>query len=246
MKPTSETPSVQFIDLLPALTLLIVFALFSVQALTTTAAPPGHHQQTNLRQTLPAGQPQNGAELPVLGRLSDFKLTERDGSDFDLPRMQGKVWVADFIFTSCQAECPLMNLEMQKIQQAFADEQSLGLVSFSVDPATDTPARLQTYAEQFKAGPNWWFVTGAKDELYRVATQDFMLAVQDLRPSPGQHDHHDMHSDHGAATSQPFIHSQTFALVDGKGQIRGFYDSTRTAVIQDLIEKDLPRLLAQG
>ncbi len=242
---SGEQDAVRFLDLLPALTLLIVFALFSVQAVTTQSpiAEADTRSTSHLRQALPSGK--TNSDLPVLGQLSDFQLTERDGSGFDLKRMQNQIWVADFIFTSCQAECPLMNLEMQKIQAAFADQERVALVSFSVDPETDTPQRLQSYAQKFQAGPRWWFVTGVKDELYRVATHDFMLAVQDLRPAdPNSHAHHDAKP--GAASSQPFIHSQTFALVDGKGQIRGFYDSTDAVVIQNLITKDLPRLLAQG
>lgn len=254
MKPVvSEKESVHWLDLLPALTLLIVFALFSVQAVTAqstvTAAHSGSAQPGSapaLRQALPPTD--DKAALPVLGQLSPFQLTERDGSGFDLKRMHNQIWVADFIFTSCQAECPLMNLEMQKIQQAFAKQERVELVSFSVDPETDTPERLQAYAKQFQAGPRWSFVTGAKDELYRVASHDFMLAVQDLRPQ--DHGKHDKHAHHaakpGAATPQPFLHSQTFALVDGSGQIRGFYDSTDPAAVQQLIQKDLPRLLADG
>lgn len=249
MKPTPPGSEPQakphWLDLMPALTLLIVFALFSIQAVT--AQPPAAADRMDaavpLRQTLPPAN--DKADLPVLGQLSPFELTERDGSAFDLKRMQNQIWVADFIFTSCQAECPLMNLEMQKIQQAFAEQERVGLVSFSVDPTTDTPERLQEYAKQFQAGPRWWFVTGAKAELYQLASHGFMLAVQDLKSE--QHDKHDHHAAKpGAPMSQPFLHSQTFALVDGKGQIRGFYDSTDDAAVQKLIQKDLPRLLADG
>lgn len=241
--------------LLPALTSVVVLALFALQALQVPGAVPEdhshhrrYHQQARDPHTASAG------ELPVLGKIAGFELTERSEAKVSQAQLQGTVWIANFIFTSCQDECPLMSLEMQKLQSAFADQPAVKLVSFSVDPETDTPAVLRDYADKFKADPTrWLFLTGPRDVLYPLAMQSFKLPVQDLKVPEHEHKHeHGQH--HGkehshAAPSQadgpgpsPFLHSQKFVLVDQSLQIRGYYDSTDASALENLVKRDLPRL----
>lgn len=183
----------------------------------------------------------NQATLPIHGQISDFTLTEKSGKSLTAQALAQQVWVADFIFTSCKAECPLMNLEMAKIQQAFLKQDAVKLVSFTVDPETDTPQRLKTYAQNFKAvSDKWYFLTGERPTLMQLTQQDFKLTVT-AAPS---HEHHQ----HGASpasdtVSQPFLHSQKFVLVDQQRRIRGYYDSQVEADITRLIQVDIPYLL---
>ncbi|HEY9841872.1 MAG TPA: SCO family protein, partial [Candidatus Obscuribacterales bacterium] len=116
--------------------------------------------------------------------------------------------------------------EMQKLQQAFAAHPDVRLLSFSVDPATDTPDRLRKYADKYGADPQrWLFATGRIENLYQLASASFHL-VPPGQPGPA-----------------PFLHTPRFALVDDRLQIRGYYDSTDPVALRTLIEKDLPQLL---
>jgi len=237
----SQTPaSATWLDLLPATSLLFLLAVFSLQALNAPVQRAAHQVQQAAVQR----------PLPELGKLPAFALTERSGEAVSEQSLNGKIWVADFIFTSCTAECPLMNLEMQKIQAAFAAQPQVRLVSFTVDPETDTPERLQEYATRFDASPErWWFVTGQRQALHQLAIQGFKLPVQELSDTHHQnpHAHHGQaHVDNQAPSQSaqgPFLHSQKFVLVDTQQQIRGYYDSTDPAAMRQLIEKDIPTLL---
>lgn len=244
---------------LPATTLLLVMIVFGLQAALTPGQPnaghAGHgedHHTSGLSQDLKDNthrqqkmahtpEPKSADQLPVISQLPAFAFTERSGEALPSSDIQGKVWVADFIFTTCQAECPLMNLEMQKIQAAFPTGD-VKMLSFSVDPETDTPERLSTYATQFEAGPHWLFFTGEREALHRFAIDDFKLSVQPLETDTS-HDHHGGHAPAAEGTS-PFLHSQKFVLLDDQRRIRGYYDSTDPADIQQLIEVDIPALLA--
>src|SRR5262245_9289536 len=101
----------------------------------------------------------NATDNVDYGVVPDFSLLEAGGRQITLQEFQGKVWIADFIFTSCAGMCPMMTSEMRKIQDALPQE--IRLVSFSVDPARDTPAVLNDYADRFGADRRRWsFVTG--------------------------------------------------------------------------------------
>lgn len=260
-----ETPGndSRFLSVLPALTLIAVVALFGLQALQVPATEYHHAQVSQHAQGHDQAPNHAQGELPILGQIAPFGLTERSGSSVSQAELQGKIWIADFIFTTCQAECPLMSAEMQKLQQAFSSEPQLRLVSFTVDPETDTPARLSEYAGKYGASADrWLFLTGKRPELYSLATGSFKLPVQALGE---EHDHGKEHQadhkpgepshDHGAsasawpsgvptpAVSSPFLHSQKFVLVDEQLRIRGYYDSNDPAALRTLIEKDVPSLL---
>ncbi len=203
---------------------------------TATDLSENYHRQQKVKQA--HGSHKSSAQLPVMAQLPDFVFTERTGQEMSANDLQAKAWVVDFIFTSCQDECPLMNLEMQKVQKAFP-EGNIKMLSFSVDPENDTPERLRTYADQFEAGPHWLFFTGERDKLHQLAIQDFKLSVQERVQKHGGKDHH------GHGTS-PFLHSQKFVLVDDQRRIRGYYDSRDPQAIKQLIEVDLPALVAES
>lgn len=151
--------------------------------------------------------------LAVLGQVPEFELTERNGRSFRLSDLRDRVWVADFIFTHCAGPCPLMSAAMSKLQHATADESSVHLVSFSVDPERDTPEVLREYADRYGADPaRWHFLTGDRKTIEMLAVQGFK--VGDVK--------------------DPIYHSTRFILVDGRGRIRGYYDSEETDILQRL------------
>ena len=143
-----------------------------------------------------------GKPLPVLGQIPEFELLAQDGRVFDSRSLAGKVWVADFIFTNCPGPCPMMSSRMRQVQTATADLADVRLVSFTVDPARDTPAVLASYSQHFLARPGrWFFLTGEPKRLNELGLNAFHLHAVD-----GNLDH-----------------STRFALVDSRSRIRGYY-----------------------
>jgi protein SCO1/2 len=169
--------------------------------------------------------------------LPAFSLQDHTGQPVTLAGLKGRVWVADFIFTRCGGACPAMTARMSRLRREVPDV--VAFVSFTVDPASDTPEVLARYAANFNADARWRFVTGPQKDLYALSTDGFKLAAMEVppgglggakRPSaqgasegfiPERAD--DQRPGEGDG---PFLHSSKFVLVDGGGEIRGYYDST--------------------
>lgn len=149
--------------------------------------------------------------LPVLGKVPEFTLTNRDGRVVRRADLDGRPWVADFIFTRCPASCPMMTSRLKRLDRSLPSDLPLHLVSISVDPAYDTPAVLQKYAESFQAPSRWLFLTGAREDVRRLCVEGFKLGL-DMSPA-------------GSAGPEPILHSTRFVLVDGRGDIRGYYEA---------------------
>jgi len=162
-----------------------------------------------------------------------FALTERSGKTITNHDLSGKIWVADFIYTTCPGPCPLITAGMARIQDAVIRDPQVQLVSFTVDPQTDTPAVLAQYADKFRADPNrWWFLTGPEKPLYDLIQKGFFMVVQNNSGQPPQEGQYKV------------THSTYLALVDGNGTLRGVYDGvsvdSRTDLLRDikLLEKE--------
>jgi len=108
--------------------------------------------------------------LPSYSTVPDFSLTDQTGSTFDsAAKLRGKVWVADFIYTTGPGPCPRMSSQMHEVQKAFAGVDGFRLVSFTVDPSNDTPAVLAEYAKHFDTNPGmWFFLTGTEHDLHHL------------------------------------------------------------------------------
>jgi protein SCO1/2 len=163
--------------------------------------------------------------LPRYGAVPDFQLVGADGQPYGTKQLDGQVWVADFIFTTCPEVCPLMTARMSHLQ-TWLINQRLGdkvhLVSISVDPARDTPAVLTKYAAATRARPeNWTFLTGPQQQIEDAVVRGFKEAV--VREK-------DAAQEDGFA----IVHGTKFVLVDGKRQIRGYYDSNDEQSLQQL------------
>lgn len=150
--------------------------------------------------------------LGEFGAVPDFSLIERSGRRVNLADLRGKVWIADFIYTTCKDTCPLQSAEMSKLQDQWGNQPELRLVSFSVDPDHDTPQVLRSYAENFRADPNrWLFLTGGKEQISRLIQDGFRLSASPVTESGSE--------------ETVILHSPRFVLIDKTAQIRGYYDS---------------------
>jgi len=167
--------------------------------------------------------------LKVYGTVPDFVLIERRGHQINLSDLKGKIWVADFIYTNCQDTCPIQSAQMKLIQDEFAKEKNLRLVSITVDPDRDTPKVLTEYAKRFGARPDrWLFLTGEREQLYRLAQEGFRLSAV---PVSRVED-----------ASSIIAHSSRFVLVDSEARIRGYYPGTDADALVRL-RRDLKKLL---
>jgi len=153
--------------------------------------------------------------LPQYGLVTNFSLTDQTGAPFSsVQSLDHRVWIADFIYTTCPGPCPRMSSQMHDVQKALAGDSDLRLVSFTVDPAHDTPPVLTEYAKHFEAEPGkWFFLTGPLPEINRLDQKVFLLG------------------DGGSALE----HSTRFVLVDRNSRIRGYYASFEPNAISNLI-----------
>src|SRR6266436_1156246 len=152
------------------------------------------------------------------GTVPSFQLTNQNGQPFGSVQLAGKIWIADFIYTTCPGPCPMISGRMSELQKPL-QKTDVHLVSFSVDPGKDTPEVLRRYAERLQAEPGRWdFLTGPKSAIYKISHDGFKLAV----------------SDGSDARGIP-VHSTRIVLVDRHGQIRGYYDATEPEAITKLL-----------
>ncbi len=161
------------------------------------------------------------AALPVLGRVPDFTLTNRDGRTVRLANLAGAPWIADFVFTRCASSCPLLSERFARFDRSLPGA-GLRLVSFSVDPAHDTPALLERYARSYSASKRWLFLTGDERQVQRLSRQGFKLALE-----PGG-------AMGGAGGTEAILHSTRFVLVDADGAIRGTYQALSPEALRQL------------
>jgi protein SCO1/2 len=166
--------------------------------------------------------------LPVLGTLPAFSLTTQASQPLTRADLEGHPWVAAFIFTRCAGICPAITSRMARLQHEVP--AGTRLVSFSVDPRHDTPEVLARYARDFHAGPDWLFVTGTQEALFSLAVAGFKLGASEVPPEQ-----------QAAGGDGAFLHSSKLVLVDGGGQLRGYYDSADEAAVRRLLG-DLRRL----
>ena len=166
--------------------------------------------------------------LPILGEpghsAGSFSFINQDGKSITEKSVFDKITVVEYFFTSCPSICPVMNHNLKSVYDKFKNNPDFIILSHTVDPERDSVSALKSYAKRFNAdAPSWQFLTGNKEELYKTASNDYLLSAQDS----------------GKAN---FIHTQYVALVDGKRRIRGFYDATNPENILKL-DADIELLL---
>jgi protein SCO1/2 len=142
--------------------------------------------------------------------------------------VKGKVYVAEFFFTSCPSICPKMLKQMKRVSEKFGDRDDFRILSFSIDPVRDSVGTLAEYGKRAKINSNhWWMLTGNEDSIYNLGENHFMSHMVADENEPGG-----------------YVHSGFFILVDRNGHKRGAYDGTDPKDVERLM-KELPRLLEE-
>ncbi len=171
---------------------------------------------------------QDASGKTVFQKVPDFSFQDQDGKVIRFEGHPGKIKLVNFFFSRCASICPRMSLQLSGLQQKLGPEWSGRYVAFSisVDPEHDTVPVLKQYASQYQRnGSNWHFLTGDKNEIYRIAAKGYQLGA-------------------AAAGENDFIHSDKIVLVDAEGLIRGYYSGTDPKAMKAL-GRDLKWLMRQ-
>lgn len=165
----------------------------------------------------------------VYHTIADFKFVDQDSSEITNDTYKGKIYVADFFFTSCRTICPIMKTQMLRVYDSIQNDPEVLLLSHTIDPEYDTVGLLRDFANRLGAkSSKWHFVTGNKEEIYKIAqTSYFSTALEDKTEADG------------------FIHSGAFLLIDKERRIRGKYDGTKEEDVNRLLG-DIQRLKSEG
>ena len=159
-------------------------------------------------------------------RILDFELVNHLGDTVTLADVEGQILVVDFFFTRCATICPLMTKNLQRIHDRLDPQMPIRILSHSVTPQADSVSVLNRYADKHRANPDlWWFLTGEKKEIYRLARQSYFSCL-----------------DEGDGGFQDFVHTENIVLIDDRGRLRGFYDGTDSKSMSQLFS-DLGFLL---
>ena len=165
----------------------------------------------------------------VYHTIANFKFVDQDSTEVTNDTYKGKIYVADFFFTSCRTICPIMKTQMLRVYDSIQNDPNVLLLSHTIDPEYDTVGLLHDYANRLGVkSDKWHFVTGNKDEIYKLAqTSYFSTALEDKSEPDG------------------FIHSGAFLLIDKDRRIRGKYDGTKEDDVNRLLA-DIQRLKTEG
>jgi len=163
----------------------------------------------------------------IYPKIPDFKFLNQDSVMITSKSLKGKVWVADFFFTSCGTICPPMTSQMKRLSVLTKDlEKNLQFLSFTIDPGYDTPSEFKSYIKSHGiTAKNWSFFTGDEAETFELA-----------------HDFFHVGAERSESAVDGFEHNDTFVLVDKEGYVRGLYIGTSTTDVNRL-EKDIRKLL---
>ncbi len=186
---------------------------------------------------------QERASLPILGpkttdasgeviehSIPDFSFINQDGDTITQSAFNGKIYVADFFFTSCPTICPVMESQMLRVYEHFKDNPAVGMISHSIDPSHDSVEVLKNYSSDLGViGTQWQFVTGDQDQIYDIAAKGYMVSAME---------------DSTDIESGGFIHSGAFLLIDKNKHVRGQYDGTQEDEVNQLI-RDIELLLKE-
>ncbi|MBX2951408.1 MAG: SCO family protein [Leadbetterella sp.] len=170
----------------------------------------------------------NAAGDSVYHSIPDFSFVNQDGDTLTQAAVAGKVYVADFFFSTCPTICPLMKTQMLRIYDKFKGNDSLMILSHSINPRYDTPEVLKKYREKLGVhSDQWQFLTGTQTDVYKLAQNSYLTSALE---------------DSSAVDEGGFIHSGAFVLIDKDRHIRAIYDGTKEKEVDKLMA-DIERLL---
>jgi len=169
--------------------------------------------------------------LPRLSQVQPFSFLDQKGERITNHDVQGKVYVAEFFFTTCPGICPKMNTNLRPVYERYKHEPDFLILSHTVNPSTDSVGRMRHYADSLgvDAG-HWLFLTGPKDSLYLAARLSYLLDDPKNNLSP---------------IDEQFIHTQFFALVDKNGNVRSIIDGLKKDELADM-QKEIDELLKES
>lgn len=160
--------------------------------------------------------------------VQPFEFTNQDGQPVSNKDVEGKVYVAEYFFTTCKGICPVLNTNMKKVYEQFKNEKDFVILSHTCDPANDSAQQLKKYADSMGVNTKQWiFLTGRKDSLYRMARISYTIddPANNLK---------DINDD--------FLHTQFWALVNKKGEVKKIYDGLKESEINEMTG-EIKRLL---
>jgi protein SCO1 len=166
----------------------------------------------------------------VYHQIAPFSFLNQEGQTFTQADVSGKVYVADFFFTSCPTICPVMKTQMLRVYGKFKDEPNFLILSHSIDPSHDTVELLKDFSVRLGVpdATTWNFLTGDQEQIFEIGQTSYLTtAMEDKNEAGG------------------FLHSGAFVLVDQKGRIRGVYDGTKETQVNKLMN-DIPKLLVDN
>lgn len=164
----------------------------------------------------------------VYHQIPAFRFLNQDSVWVSEKDMAGKIYIADFFFTSCPTICPKMKTQLLRIYERYAENDVIRILSHSIDPTYDTPSVLKQYATRLQVkSPRWNMLTGDKAAIYKLGEKSYMVTAQEDKNEAGG-----------------FVHSGAFILVDKNRHVRGIYDGTQEAEVNHLIE-DIEILLLE-
>jgi protein SCO1/2 len=168
--------------------------------------------------------------LQHINKVQSFSFLDQDGERITNKDVEGKVYIAEFFFTTCHGICPKLNTNLRSVYEKYKNEPDFKILSHTVDPKTDSIGRLKKYADSLGVkSPEWIFLTGTKDSLYLTARLSYLLDDPKNNVSP---------------IDEQFIHTQFYALVDRNGYVRSIVDGLKKDEITDM-EKEIDELLKE-
>jgi protein SCO1/2 len=157
--------------------------------------------------------------------IGPFRFVDQDSATITNNTFKGKIYVADFFFTSCRTICPIMKSQMLRVYDSIQHDNDVLILSHTIDPKYDTVGLLHDFADRLGVKSNkWHFVTGEKDSIYNIAQRGYFATAMEDKTEP-----------------DGFIHSGAFLLIDKEQRIRGKYDGTRDEDVNRLLG-DIQRL----
>lgn len=204
---------------------LVVFFILGV-SITYFMIKPSKEKSLPVINPVDVNEEMVDPELLRIGyghKIGNFSFLNQDGKVVTQQDVKGKVFVAEYFFTTCGTICPIMNVQMQRVHKVYQGNKNVRILSFTVDPKVDTVAQMKRYAIAHGAdAKNWFFLTGTQEKLYELARKSFFV----LKPAETENQG-DVGSD--------FIHTNNFVLVDKEMRIRGYYDGTNSKEVDELI-----------
>lgn len=204
--------------------LIIVFGILFIPSIFFLVLKTGKNSYKRLEifgPKEPAATITNGVPDTVYHNISSFSFTDQHGRTVSNETFKDKIYVADFFFAACKTICPQMSNQLVRVQEAFKNDSSVLILSYTVNPENDSVSALYDYSIQYKAlKDKWFFATGDKKEIYDLARNSYFITAMEGNGGPDD-----------------FIHSEQFALIDKKGRIRGYYDGTDHFEVNRLIDE---------